>query len=98
MFKNKTNKKLLNNRKINTRLHDAPVLFATLKPDCEQFKGNVYYSGSVAWNSLPVHIRNIETNDCFKDRQLLIRGVWEWFHQIGTGSLFLDSILLLCKL
>ena len=33
-----------------------------------------------------------------KDRQLLIRGVWEWFHKIGTGSLSLNSILSLCEL
>ena len=31
-----------------------------------------------------------------KDRQLLIRGVCVWFHQFGTGSLFLNSLSLLC--
>ena len=34
----------------------------------------------------------------FKDRQLLIKGVWPWCRKIGTGSLFLNSLLLLCEL
>ena len=37
MFKNKNNKKFLNDRNIHTRLHDAPV-FKLTKPNCEKFK------------------------------------------------------------
>ena len=33
-----------------------------------------------------------------KDRQLLIRGVLEWLHKNGTGSLFVKCFLLLYKL
>ena len=33
-----------------------------------------------------------------EDRQLLIRGVWEKLHKLGIGFLFLNSLLLVCKL
>ena len=68
MYKNKTNKKLLKVSNVATRLHDAPV-FATLKPNCEKYKMNVYYNGAVVWNTLPVHVRNIETYNIFKNTQ-----------------------------
>ena len=62
MFKNKNNKKFLNDRNIHTRLHDAPV-FKLTKPNCEKFKANVFYNGAFLWNNLRPNIRNIETFD-----------------------------------
>ena len=41
MFKQKNNKKYLNNREVRTRLHDAPV-FNTKNPNNEKYKNNVF--------------------------------------------------------
>ena len=68
MYKNRFNVKILNTRNVRTRLHDAPV-FNTKKPNSEKYKANVYYNGDVCWNVLPVHIRNTETYDMFKNCQ-----------------------------
>ena len=68
MFKNRKNIKRLNNRNVRTRLHDAPV-FITSKPNSEKYKANVFYNGAISWNDLPVHIRNIETHNIFKNTQ-----------------------------
>ena len=68
MFKMKTNNKYLHNRDIRTRLHDAPV-FILVKPNCEKYKGNVFFSGATSWNYLPAHTRNIETYERFKFEQ-----------------------------
>ena len=68
MYKNKTNNKILNTRDVRTRLYDAPV-FITKKPNNEKYKANVFYNGAIYWNNLPVHIRNIETYDLFKNKQ-----------------------------
>ena len=68
MYKNKGNNMMLNARIVRTRLHDAPV-FATKLPTCEKYRMNVYYNGAVAWNSLPVHIRNTESYCIFKNKQ-----------------------------
>ena len=53
---------------IRTRLHDAPV-FEQIKPTCEKYKQNVFYSGAVSWNTLPSQTRNIETYEEFKFQQ-----------------------------
>ena len=68
MYKNKNNTAILNTRNIRTRLHDAPV-FNTIKPLCEKYKANVYYKGALMWNGLPVHIRNIEQCNSFKENR-----------------------------
>ena len=68
MYKNRLNVKFLNVRNIPTRLHDAPV-FKTEKPNSEKYKANVFYSGAVLWNELPVHVRNIDSYPIFKNKQ-----------------------------
>ena len=68
MYKNRLNVKFLNVRNIHTRLHDAPV-FKTEKPNSEKYKANVFYSGAVLWNELPVHVRNIDSYPIFKNKQ-----------------------------
>ena len=66
MYKNRENVKLLNQRNVRTRLHDAPV-FVTSKPNCEKYKSNVFFNGALCWNELPVETRNIETYEKFKN-------------------------------
>ena len=68
MFKNRSNPNIINVRNVRNRLHDAPV-FTTKKPNCEKYKANVFYIGAMSWNQLPVHIRNTETYDLFKNIQ-----------------------------
>ena len=68
MYKNRSNKKILNTRDVCTRLHDAPV-FITKKTNSEKYKANVFYNGATYWNKLPVHTRNTETYDIFKKKQ-----------------------------
>ena len=59
---------IVNNRNVRTRAHDA-LLFITVKPNNEKFKRNVFYSGALLWNNLPVHERNLPTYDKFKTAQ-----------------------------
>ena len=68
MYKNKSNINILNRRNVRTRLHDAPV-FISHKPNSEKYKANVFYNGAISWNKLPIHIRNTETYDMFKNSQ-----------------------------
>ena len=46
------------NRKLNTRAHDAP-LFTVKNPQIETYKRAVEYGGAVQWNNLPVKTRSI---------------------------------------
>ena len=52
MYSRKSDVKLLNDREIRTRAHDAP-LFTVTVPRCEAFKHSVGYSGAIGWNDLP---------------------------------------------
>ena len=52
MYKQQSNKNIVNKRKVNTRAHDA-LLFITKKPNNEKYKQNVYYRGAISWNGLP---------------------------------------------
>ena len=65
MFKQKGNQEITVDREIRTRRHDA-VIFETSRPNLELFKKSTIYRGILEWNSLPVHIRNIDTFDEFK--------------------------------
>ena len=53
MFKQKNNEKLVDDRNIRTRAHDA-ILYITVLPKCEKSKCNVFYYGACLWNQLPV--------------------------------------------
>ena len=68
MYTRKLNVKLLNNREIRTRAHDAP-LFNIKVPRCEAFKRSVGYSGGISWNILPPKERNTESFLAFKHLQ-----------------------------
>ena len=68
MYKQKGNNRIVNNRKIHTRAHDA-LLFTTIKPKNEKYKQNIYYRGALNWNSLPVRERSIITFKEFKENQ-----------------------------
>ena len=70
MYQWKSNVRLLNNREIRTRAHDAP-LFEVPVPRCEAFKRSVSYFGSVSWNSLPPDIRRINSYLEFKHTRKL---------------------------
>ena len=67
---------LVDQRDIRTRLHDAPT-FLTKIPNLEAYKRAVEYSGAVAWNKLPPHMREIESSAVFKNRQkdILLRKI-----------------------
>ena len=60
MFKQKSNKEIVNTRLVHTRAHDA-LLFTTIRPKSEKYKINVYYQGTLIWNAMNVHERSIET-------------------------------------
>ena len=69
MYKQKQNVDIVNTRNARTRAHDA-LIFKTLQN--EKYKRNIFYKGALSWNrlySLPVHKRNIDTSDKFKDIQ-----------------------------
>ena len=62
----KNDKKLVDDRNIRTRAHDA-ILYITVLPRCEKFKCNVFYYGARLWNQLPVLERRIEKYTNFKN-------------------------------
>ena len=68
MYVRKSNVKLLNNREIRTRAHDAP-LFEISVPRCEAYKRSVKYFGANSWNGLPPGARNTDTYQKFKKLQ-----------------------------
>ena len=68
MFKQKSNKQLVDVRNIRTRAHDA-ILYNTNMPKCEKFKNNIFYYGARLWNQLPVIERRIELYTKFKNVQ-----------------------------
>ena len=68
MYIRKKNGRLMNNREIRTRAHDAP-LFNVGIPRCEAYKRSVGYFGAVGWNNLPPVIRNTATYLAFKHEQ-----------------------------
>ena len=70
MYKQKGNLSIINTRHVRTRAHDA-LLFTTVKPNNEKYKRNVLYKGVLLWNKLPVHERNIEGYEAFKNCQKL---------------------------
>ena len=55
----------IDERPINTRLHDAPV-FKVDFPHKEMFKRSVKYAGAQVWNALPIKVRQIEDKAAFK--------------------------------
>ena len=65
MFKQKCNADIVNNRNVNTRVHDAQ-LFMTSRPNSEKYKVNVLYKGAMIWNSMTVAERSIETYEKLK--------------------------------
>ena len=50
---------------ISTREKSGPT-FNVIKPNCESFKRNIYYSGAVEWNSLNADFRNLKEFYKFK--------------------------------
>ena len=68
MFKQKENDKLVVNRYIRTRRHDA-IVYETCRPNLETYKKGTIYRGIEEWNNLPVNVRNIETFTAFKEMQ-----------------------------
>ena len=70
MYLRKSNVRLLNNREIRTRAHDAP-LFDISVPRCEAYKRSVGYYGAAAWNEISPVIRNTDTYLKFKYLQKL---------------------------
>ena len=70
MYIRKSNVRLLNNREIRTRAHDAP-LFEVNVPRCEAYKRSLGYFGAVSWNNLPPNIRNTASFLAFKHIQKL---------------------------
>ena len=67
MHKQTNNQTLLKEKRINTRLHNAPV-FQTYKPTNELAKANVFYRGAIEWNALDSNVRNLELKQ-FKTKQ-----------------------------
>ena len=65
MFKQKSNPRLVIDRDIRTRRHDA-VVFETCIPKLELYKKGSIYRGVQVWNVLPAVIRNIDTFTTFK--------------------------------
>ena len=52
---------------LNDYLNDRDMLtFNVIKPNCESFKRNVYYSGGVEWDSLDSEVRNLYKIHAFK--------------------------------
>ena len=70
MFIRKKNRKLLNNREIWTRSHDAP-LYNVSVPRCEAYKHSVGFFGAVSWNNIPPVTRNAANYLAFKQVQKL---------------------------
>ena len=70
MYIRKKNVRLLNNREIRTRAHDAP-LFNVSIPRCEAYKRSIGYFGSVSWNNLRPDICNTVSYLAFKHIQKL---------------------------
>ena len=68
MFKQKSNKHLVDIRNIRTRAHDA-ILYNTVMPKCEKYKHNIFYYGARLWNQLPVNERKIDDYNKFKNVQ-----------------------------
>ena len=70
MYIRKGNVRLLNNREIRTRAHDAP-LFEVSIPRCKSFKCSIGYFGAVSWNNLSPDVRNTPNYLAFKHVQKL---------------------------
>ena len=68
MYKQQGNNEIVNTRNVNTRAHDA-VVFTTLRPKNEKYRNSVLYRGAVAWNNLPVKMKNIPEYQAFKLQQ-----------------------------
>ena len=73
MHKQTGNLSILKTKKVNTRLHSAPV-FNTYKPNNERDIANTLYSGAITWNALDAKYRDMNI-ECFKlyQKQQLIR-------------------------
>ena len=68
MYGRRRDVRLLNNREIRMRAHDAP-LFEVTVPRCEAYKRSVGYFGAVKWNELAPATRNVNTFLKFKNMQ-----------------------------
>ena len=53
---------------IVTRGNAGPT-FNVIKPNCETYKRNVYYSGAIEWNNLDADVRNLPDIQKFKRLQ-----------------------------
>ena len=62
MHKQTSQKHLLKDKVINTRLQNGPV-FKTYKPINEKVKMSVFYRGAINWNSVKADIRNMTFKD-----------------------------------
>ena len=52
----------------NNKENSGPT-FHVIKPNCETLKGNVYYAGTLEWNSLNSEVRNLPDLYTFKRNQ-----------------------------
>ena len=68
MYQRQKNVKLMDNRDIPTRAHDAP-LFLVAIPHKESYKRSVAFGGSNIWNALHIDNRNINSFPVFKSVQ-----------------------------
>ena len=68
MFQLKSHPNLLCTNDVHTRARDAP-LFKTCIPRNEAYKRSVIYNGATEWNSLDVHMRNVDHFLPFKFHQ-----------------------------
>ena len=68
MYKQQINVNMLDLRKIYTHRRDT-VLVKTHHPKCDKYNTNIFYSGAIVWNNLPVDIGNINAYVKFKTLQ-----------------------------
>ena len=59
MYRNKEKCVVKKENSIITRCNSGPT-FKTIKPNCESYKRNVYYSGAIEWNNLDADVRKLE--------------------------------------
>ena len=59
MYRNKEKCVTKEENTITTRLNSGPT-FKVKKPNCENYKRNVYYAGAVEWNSIDSDVRKLE--------------------------------------
>ena len=82
-FNYRTLPDLLDIREVPTQRHDG-ILFKESHIVHHKMKQNPFYRAILSWNNLPVHIRNIDQKELFKNT--VLREIENPYYLLNSGD------------